>query len=340
MWLNSNLDKYEWRPSRYGALDLFMKQSANPTGIITDQLKEMVDKTVGTTLKVPVIDYDSGITIGATRSATIADSENTSQLVTISFTTYAWGFTMVPAAFMNNQIALQKDFEVKMKKYIYKLAATLDTAAISALSTQKTQIFAGGLAGTSVKYTVASNIAHSTKALGTELLGDATVIMNANDYFGNMDFVGNSGWESIIRILAQSGQYASEMKQMQYMDKSLGFTTRISNAASVAATGYLVAEGSVGMLSRFERESLLRTKSVTGHEWDIETLPILNMPVGTYYYESVGDFNAIHDASTADLTRARKEHYGFAVDVAMITAYNKDKTSYATPILAIEVATT
>ena len=125
---NSNLDKYEFRPSRYGALDAFLVQSNDPTGILTDELKAKARTSIGNTLETPVIDYDGGITIGNTRELTIADSENTSRMVTITFATYSFGFTIAPAMYMNNEIGIQRDFETKLMKYIYKLAQTLDEA--------------------------------------------------------------------------------------------------------------------------------------------------------------------------------------------------------------------
>ena len=75
---NSNLDKYEYRPSRYGALDAFIQQSNDPTGILTEELKQKARASIGNILETPVIDYDKDITIGNTRTLTIADSENTS----------------------------------------------------------------------------------------------------------------------------------------------------------------------------------------------------------------------------------------------------------------------
>lgn len=81
---------------------------------------------------------------------------------------------------------------------------------------------------------------------------------------------------------------------------------------------------------------MLGTVSGDGHEWGIATLPMLNMPVGTYFYDSVGDYNDIAGAATADMTRTRKEHYGFAVDVAFLTAYAHN--SLANPILAFNVS--
>lgn len=94
---NSNLDKFEYRPSRYGALNAFMVQSEDPTGILTEELKQKARTSIGNALETPVIDYDADITIDSTRTLTIADSENTSKMVQITFATYAWGFTIAPA---------------------------------------------------------------------------------------------------------------------------------------------------------------------------------------------------------------------------------------------------
>jgi hypothetical protein len=62
------------------------------------------------------------------------------------------------------------------------------------------------------------------------------------------------------------------------------------------------------------------------------------MPVGTYFYDSVGDYSSIAGDATKDMVRTRKEHYGFAVDVAFITAYNSDPAKNASPILAFNVS--
>ena len=142
---NSNLDKFEYRPSRYGALNAFMVQSEDPTGILTEELKQKARTSIGNTLETPVIDYDADITIGNERTLTIADSENTSKMVQITFATYAWGFTVAPAMYMNNEIGIQKDFETKMMKYIYKFAQKLDEAALAALAATKTQVIKNSL---------------------------------------------------------------------------------------------------------------------------------------------------------------------------------------------------
>lgn len=329
----SNLDKNEIRPSRYGALDVFMQQSADPAGILTPELRQKAEQSIGRTLETPVIDYDAGITIGNTRSVTIEDSENTSKMHTITFATYSFGFTIVPAMYMNNEISMQRDFEAKMSKYLYALAKKLDGVCISALGAAKTQVFKDSL-----QYSKTGNVLESSWDDREGIIGDINPIMAANDYFGQIHLVGNGGIESIIRKLAQSGLYNAENKQLEYSDKVLHFTNEITNAEGKYGTAYAVTDGMLGLLFRFEREALLGTKARTGHEWGIENLPLLNIPCGTYYYESVSDVSGIAGDATADLTRGLKQHYGFAVDVAVITPYNSDAASNASPIIQLQVA--
>lgn len=333
MRANSNLDKYEYRPSRYGALDLFMVQSNDPTGILTPELKEKARLSIHSTLETPVIDYDGGVTIGNTRTLTIADDENTSRMVEITFNTYAWGFTIAPAMYMNNEIGIQRDFETKMMKYIYKFAKVLDEAALSALAANKTQVMANPLL-----YDFSGNTVNGAWLQRENMFGDLNVMMGANDFYGTCHIVGDPGVESIMRKLQQHGLYNDVNKQNEFGDKIVHLTNNIAAAEGLYAQGYAVNQGSVGMLTRFERDCLLGTKSADGHEWGIATLPLLNMPVGTYFYDSVGDYSGIAGAATADMTRTRKEHYGFAVDVAFLTAYNSDSESLPSPIIGFSVS--
>lgn len=330
---NSNLDKFEYRPSRYGALNAFMVQSEDPTGILTEELKQKARTSIGNTLETPVIDYDADITIGSTRTLTIADSENTSKMVQITFATYAWGFTIAPAMYMNNEIGIQKDFETKMMKYIYAFAKKLDEAALATLAANKTQVLKNPLL-----YNWSSNAINAKWTERENVFGDLEVMMGANDFYGQLHIVGDPGVESIMRKLQQHGLYNDVNKQNEFGTKVVHLTNNIAAAEGKYAQGYAVNAGSLGMLTRFERDCLLGTVSGDGHEWGIATLPLLNMPVGTYFYDSVGDYNAIAGAATADMTRTRKEHYGFAVDVAFLTAYNSAPSTLASPILAFNVS--
>lgn len=330
---NSNMDKFEYRPSRYGALNAFMVQSEDPTGILTEELKQKARTSIGNTLETPVINYDGTISIGNTRSVTIEDSENTSKMIQITFTTYSWGFTIAPAMYMNNEIGIQKDFETKFMKYLYAFAKKLDEVAIAALAAAKTQILKNKLL-----YNFSGSEVNAKWSERENIFGDLEVMMGANDFFGQLHIIGDPGVESIMRKLEQHGLYNDVNKQNEFGTKIVHLTNNIAAAEGKYARGYAVNAGSLGMLTRFERDCLLGTVSGDGHEWGIATLPLLNMPVGTYFYDSVGDYHDIAETVTADMTRTRKEHYGFAVDVAFLTAHNSAPNDLASPILAFNIS--
>lgn len=330
---NANLDKYELRASRYGAFNVFASMTSDGNGILSPELIEKARASIGSKLETPVIDYNSGLTIGNKRTLIIQDSENTSHMHEITFATYAWGFTMVPAAFMNNEIAMQKDFEKKFMGYLYKFAETLDSAAIAKLLAAKTKVI-----GDPLGYTNTAGVISAKYAQKDNIMGDIDVIMNTNDYYDNLHIVGNAGIQSMFNKLAQHGLYNDVNKQNEFGGKILHFTNRLANASSDYATAYAINASSLGFLTRVERECLLGTTSGDGHEWGVATLPVLNIPVGTYFYDSVGDYNTIHGTATADLDRGRKEHYGFAVDVAFITPYNSAPDSIASPIMQVKIA--
>ena len=129
---NPMLDKNEHRLSEYGAFNFFVQQSRmNP--LLTSEMKEKAKASMGQTLQVPVIDYDGGITISNVRNCTIADAENTSKFVGVTFATYAVGFTMVKAMYSNNEVDYQNDLAKKYLKCARVLGAALDSAALAAL---------------------------------------------------------------------------------------------------------------------------------------------------------------------------------------------------------------
>lgn len=329
---NPELDRNMARPLEYGALDFFIEQTYSPNSIISPNLSERAFASMGNTVQVPVINYDGDVSVSNTRTCVIADDENTSALYTVVWKTYAVGFTMVPALYLNNEIDYEQDFARKMEKVSRALATALDTDAIAALSANKTQVFADQL-----QYSVTSNVIEVPTQMATEILGDINPIMRANAYPKMIHIIGNAGIDSLIRKLAQHGVYNDVNKRMEYDNKVLHYTTQLTNESQKIGTLYAVEDGNVGILTRVDREALLRTVS-NFHEWDVVELPYIGIPVGSHYYTSVGDQSSIAGDASADMVCNKKEHFGFSVDVAYIVAYNSDPTTIANPIIKAEIA--
>lgn len=329
---NPEFDRNMTRPCEYGALDFFIEQTNSPTSIISQNLRDRAFASIGNTVQIPVINYDGDVQVYNVRSCVIPDDENTSALYTIVWATYAVGFTMTPAAYMNNEITYEHDFFRKLEKITRALADTLDKGAIAALEANKTQVFKDLL-----NYTKQGNVIEVPTQMATEILGDINPIMRANCYPEMIHIIGNAGVDSLVRKLAQHGVYNDVNKRMEYDNKVLHYTNNVLNEESKNGTFFAVADGNVGVLTRVDREALRGTKA-NFHEWDVVRLPLIDLPVGSHYYTAVGDQSSIMGAATEDLTCAVKEYFGFSVDVAFLVAYNSDAATVANPIIKAEIA--
>lgn len=328
---NPELDRNMARPCEYGALDFFIEQTDAPNSIISPKLRERAFASMGNTVQVPVINYDGDVTVANTRSCVIADAENTSALYTVVWKTYAVGFTMVPALYLNNEISYDHDFNRKMEKICRALATALDTDAVAALESQKTQVFKDLL-----QYQATANVIDVPKQMATEILGDINPIMRANCYPETIHLIGNAGIDSLIRKLAEHGIYNDVNKRMEYDNKIIHYTNNVQNAEGKNGTAFAVVDGNVGVLTRVDRESLLRTVS-NFHEFDVVRLPYIDLPVGSHYYTEVGNQSAIAGAASADMVCNKKEFFGFSVDVAYVVAYNSAPEVVANPIIKIAI---
>lgn len=329
---NPEFDRNMTRPCEYGALDFFIEQTDAQNSIISPNLRDRAFESIGNTVQIPVINYDGDVQVSNVRSCVIADDENTSALYTVVWATYAIGFTMVPAAYMNNEISYDHDFIRKMEKTTRALANALDQGAVTALEAAKTQVLKDKL-----NYQFAGNVIEVPTQMATEIMGDIDPIMRANCFPEMIHIVGNAGVDSLIRKLAQHDVYNDVNKRMEYANKVLHYTNNVVNEAGKNGTFFAVADGNVGVLTRVDREALRRTRA-NFHEWDVVRLPYIDLPVGSHYYTSVGDQSQIAGAATQDLTCALKEYFGFSVDVAFLVAYNSDPATVANPVIKAEIA--
>lgn len=324
-------DRNMARPREYGALDFFIQQTDAPNSIISQNLRDRAFASIGNTVQIPVINDDEDVQVSNVRSCVIPDSANTSALYTVVWKTLSVGFSIVPSAYMNNEIDVQKDFERKMEKVIRALATELDKGAIASLEANKTQVFADLL-----QYAQVGNVVQVPIQMATEILGDMNPMMRANNYPRMIHIIGNAGVDSLIRKLAQHDVYNDVNKRMEYDNKVVHYTNNIVNEAGKNGTFFAVEDGNVGILTRVDRESLRRAKAYNT-EWDVVRLPYIDLPVGAVVKTEVGDQSSTDGAATADLTCAVKEYYGFSLDVAYLVAYNNDLSTIANPIIKAEI---
>lgn len=329
---NPQVDKNMSRLTEWGALDFFLSQTNAPDSMLTEETKRRAFSSMGTDIKIPVIDYDGTVTVSNERTCVIADAENTSKLMAVVWKTYAFGFTMVPTMFNNNEIDYQKDFEKKMLKFSRKFLDQVDKDAIAALEAAKTQKF-----GNLLYYTQTANDVQANYMQRNDILGDLHPMFRSMDYSGQLHIVGDTGVDAIVRKLEQHGIYNDVNKQLEYANKIFHFTNNMVLESENFAQFYAIESGNVGMLTRVDREALRRATSKAGHEWDVINFPFAGFQVGTHYYESVGDQSATAGAATADMKCNIKEHYGFSVDIAFVVAYNSAPETVSNPVMKVEI---
>lgn len=329
---NPEFDRNMARPYEYGALDFFIEQTNAPNSIINPNLRDRAFESIGNVVQVPVINFDENVRVSNVRSCVIGDDENTSALYTINWVTLAVGFTMVPQLYRNNEISYEHDFNRKMEKICRALATAMDVQALAALEANKSQVFRDAL-----YYTITSNSVQIPWIARMEFLSDLNAMMRANAYPGLLHVIGGAGIDSLVRKMAEHDIYNDVNKRLEYENKVFHYTNNITNEQGVFATGFVVEDGNVGVLTRVDREALARTKA-NFHEWDVVRLPYIDLPVGSHYYTSVGDQSGIAGEASADMVCNVKEYFGFSVDIAFLVAYNSAPESVANPVIKVEIA--
>ena len=64
---NPNFDKNMTRPQEYGALDFFIEQTNAANSIINPELRTKALNSMGTTVQIPVINYDENVQVSNVR---------------------------------------------------------------------------------------------------------------------------------------------------------------------------------------------------------------------------------------------------------------------------------
>jgi hypothetical protein len=335
---DANIDKYEIKGTRNGSLALAQSQTADTMGVINPELQSQVVGAIGRAVKIPVIDYEATTIANTSQPLVVVGDPSTSQLVTISFTDYYFGFRIFPAAHQNNEISMQREFNQQMRRYEEKLLVDLNGLCLTAFEAKKTKILADTLGG---RYTLTSNVITAALAEQDAVMGDVNPIMHGNNFYGPFDVIANPSMESLIRNrLMEKGQFSTEDKTYQWNDKQFFFDNALANATDMKATAIIVQKGSVGLLEQFAPDCLLSHSTGDGHEWDVVTLPTSGIRMGSYTYDGAINGATINGDASAHLTATLVQSYGFHKRVAVITPYNSDDTTYPSAIAKFQVETT
>lgn len=329
------LDRNELRLSNYGALDLVRAQNVGPNAILSASDRELIRKSFGNTVRIPVLDAED-VTIRNVRSCTIPSSENTLNWVTLTFVTYAFGFTMMPAQHFNNVIGYQEDYNRKLLKYLVKFADVLDQASVNTINTARNIYFPAAI---SSFYPVVGNALQVADAKKEDFYNDVDTILATMDFAGRPNVLASTSAMSLINKLRNQGGTDQGDKSYQFAGKDFYFSNRVAVNAGMRSTAFIMPDGVIGMENRNDPDAIAGSKAANGKEWGTEFMPIVNMEMGTFYMSDCADLSAVH-AGTTGLTRSLLEGFEFSTDVCFVTSYNSAPATRYSPIIKAEISAT
>lgn len=334
-------DKNESRPSRYGAFDFMMEDGMSPQSIFSDDVRNKIRNSFGNSVQIPVLDAKD-VTIGNVRSCTIADDENNSALITLTFVTYAFGFTMYPGQFKNNDIGYQADFSRKLNDYLIKFAATLDSQAVATFETNKNQYWAD----LAVYYPQVGDALQVTAAQQNDYYNQLQAIKETQDFYGDIKVVSSTSGSPLVRRLDNQGAGNGVNENFQIAPYDWMWSNRVLNGAGIRSTQYAITEGSTAIETRIDPDSEAGHKVGEQIEWAAVDVPLPgsanSLRMGSLYRQDCVDASGIQTPNTgvAGLTASLKESFQWSVDMVFATAYNSDPANRYSPITKVEISAT
>jgi hypothetical protein len=329
-----NLDWNEQRPSEYAAIDLFKKQTNGPGSLLDANVKAQLEKSFNTTVKIPVVNYKD-VTIGNVRTCALQVGGITTALVTLTATTYTFGFLGYPMQHYENYVSYAQATAKEIDAGLIKLASTIDTALIAVLEANKNQHFPASILD---YYAETGDALQVPQASKNDLYNRIGSIMSTMDYAPGADVVTNHLAMAFVRQISNQGSSNSTNLSFQLLGYTWYPDNRVVNGSGVEQTLYLVAPNSLAIVFRNSPDARAKSRIHESKYWDIfPNAPYIGADLDLFYQAECADASAVQASGMAKLTQTKVESWQFAVDVFTITPYNSAPATTFTPIIKIEV---
>jgi hypothetical protein len=330
------MDANENRPSSYGALNLFKKQTGDANSILDPEVKANIEKSFNNTVKVPVTNYQD-VTIGAARSCNLQTGGLTSALVTLTAVTYTFGVLAYPMQHYENFLSYQTALNKQIDAGLIKLAAAIDAACVNVLETYKNQYLPQAILD---YYPQTGNALRVPQASKNDLYNQIPSILGTMDFpSDNLDILCNNIAMSDVRRYAAQGAGNSTNLSFQLLGHNWFPTNRVTNGSvAIQSTLFGVVPGSVAVQSRNSPEAKQGMRIHDSKYWDIfPNAPHIGMDLDVFYQAECADASAVQASGMAANTQTKVESWQFAVDVFYMRAYNSAIATRYSPIQKIEV---
>lgn len=308
------LDQNEILMSQYGAWDLGLRQTKSKRSILSPANKKNAELSYGNTVKIPVFEAQA-VSIGTTRSCTLVDMENTTNLISLTFNPLQWGFSMYVDQYRAgtqpmNYIGFDDDFQMKVDEINLQLMAQQDTFVRNVIDLAANTYWPPNIATS--YYPVVANALQITQGDKDDAFNQLAAIMNELDFYGKMDVLGSTKLATLTRRLQAQGENNAENQNFQFMLGAFVFTSsnRITSNTGVSMTGYCIRDGSVAIYNANNPSAIARRVIGPGEfpvsEWDTMDWPWLGLTVGSYLTN--GCFNNAAGADGADTATLRTQY--------------------------------
>ena len=328
-------DHFEDRFSRYGTFEAFKSDTMSVDTILTPKLLNDITSSFNTPVQYPVIDRGN-IPVTAVRNVNITDFFSDTQLVTANFVTLVSEFTMDPAAYVENYVGYEQDFNRNMVRVIRGLSEAIETQAAATLDANINQFFP---AATFV-YPDVANAFQVPLAEHDNAYNQLGSIMNIMDYYGDMNVVASTAHRTIVDRFRQQGSGNATNLGWQYAGYNWFLSNSVSKTAAAQSTAYVMPKGTIAIAGRVDNSAKLGWEWADGVGSELTTtvLPMLGetLPVAAYYTKNVANRSAIAGAATAGDTRAMREGFQFSLDVCFLVAYNSDPVNTYSPVVKVD----
>lgn len=329
-----NLDRDEWRFTRYGLLTAAKEQTVHPLSIITQDLRDKAMDSEGRALQIPVM-KQGNLTVKNHRSCTIGDYENESTLVNVAWATLVTDFSMMKAQHHKNEVSYLQDFNKKMMLVQHAFASFIENAIYAKLDADKSEIYNSTLVGGAGKYPLVANTMQVATADQEYFFNDVDVIMN-QDNFWSPDWLvlGSTPLMSPVRHYLNQGASNDERLDYQFGPYAFRFSNQVVDGAGKKASGFIMPYGSIGLLTRVNVDAKMNNKASDGTMWETAFLDTLGFEVGVMYKSKCDDKSDVTGLEHLEATMV--ENFQFSIDFALLTPYNSDSTTKAGSIKKFE----
>jgi hypothetical protein len=326
---NMNLDAAENRLSNYGALETFIKDTPNllPGAAEFAGQRKTEDRTVSYAVMARTT-----LASGTARTCTASTDQGTSAYVTPSWSTYYNEFMTVPAEHANNYISYQRNFNHLATSLERDALSDLDTAAISHLNTNKSQVNASD----GNPYTVTSNVMIVPSANIDEVFNELQAILKANSLpADSINVIGSVRTSALVNKYINQGVANSTNYQYQFGPYNFAYSNQITAPTGYRDTIYAAPSGSLGFLN-WVGPDFKANRSNGDKSWTTEMMPRLGFDVELLYQNGCTDKSAIWSGGEASYY----ESWGFSFDYSFVSSYNSAPTTYAGVIYRADLSKT